>query len=84
MTSLEIVDSIYFHGEELRLTTSEGELSVPISAIFSQTAAMLEDCSVDEARSLIDELVANLDGGIMQLETLEMGMRQQERRNAGY
>ena len=84
MTPLEIVDSMYFHNKELHLTTDKGKYSTTIDAIFSQTAAMLEDCSADEIRSITNELIIAFDKGITLLETLEMGKRQEKMRHAGY
>lgn len=84
MTPLEIVDSMYFDNKELKLTTSQGKYSTTIAAIFSQTAAMLENGTADEVRAATNELIIAFEAGIKTLETLETGMRQQEIRNAGY
>lgn len=84
MAPLEIVDSIYFYSDELRLTTPDGKHSTTIDAIFSQTAVMLEDCSANEVRSTTNELIIAFERGIKLLETLEMGKRQEKMRHAGY
>lgn len=84
MTPLEIVDSMYFYSDELRLTTPDGKYSTTIDAVFSQTAVMLEDCSADEARSTTNEIIIAFERGIKLLETLEMGKRKEKMRHAGY
>ena len=85
MTPLEILDSIYFHKDEIRLTAPGGkQVITTIDALFSQTAVMLEECSADEIRANINDLIIAFEKGISVLETLEMGNRQPEMRNAGY
>jgi len=84
MTPLEIADSMYFYKDELRLTTPDGKYSTTVDAVFSQTVAMLEDCSANEIRSITNELIIAFERGIKLLETLEMGKRQEKMRHAGY
>lgn len=81
MTPIEVLDSIYFMGDEVRLTTSDGKVATTLGAVFSQTAEVLDNGSYhpDQIRSTINELVIAFEHGIKILETLEMGLRHEGR-----
>lgn len=81
MTPLEILDSMYFMGDEVRLTTPDGKCATTLDAVFSQTAAVLDGGGYhsDQVRSTINELVIVFERGIKTLETLEMGLRHEGR-----
>lgn len=74
MTSQEIEDSVYFDGDCLRFTTNTGKHCVPLSAVFSQTAAMLDDCAdAADIRSCTNALIIAFENGVKQLDTLAAG-----------
>jgi len=75
MTAQEIEDSIYFDGSNLCFTTDSGKHSVPIAAIFDQTAAMMDDRLSDDIRSATNALVIAFEHGVKQLDTLAAGVR---------
>lgn len=77
MTSQEIEDSVYFDGDCLRFTTNTGKHCVPLSAVFSQTAAMLDDCAdAADIRSRTNALIIAFERGVKQLDTLAAGVIQ--------
>lgn len=79
MTALEILDSIYFMDDEVRLTTTEGKQATTIDAVFSQTYEVLAsgDYNSTQIRSIINDLIIAFDRGISNLEGLEMGLRRE-------